>query len=55
MTAETVPEEQSAADGKPDVVPRVAACETKPGTFVFLEHGNTDGWIASDEIVTLHR
>jgi hypothetical protein len=28
--------------------PEIAICESRPGTAVFLESGNTDGWIASD-------
>lgn len=31
----------------------VAACETRPGKYVFIERGNCDGWIASDEIVEI--
>ena len=32
-------------------VPEVSVCESCPGTSVFLEAGNTDGWIASDTTV----
>ncbi|GAB3702422.1 hypothetical protein [Halorubrum pallidum] len=28
--------------------PEISLCESGPGTSVFLESGNTDGWIASD-------
>lgn len=28
--------------------PEVSICESGPGTSVFIESGNTDGWIASD-------
>jgi hypothetical protein len=33
---------------KPRQSPEIAVCETRPGKLVFLESGNTDGWIASD-------
>jgi hypothetical protein len=32
----------------PPDTPTVSICETCPGRTVFLEAGNTDGWIASD-------
>ena len=32
----------------PPELPTVSVCETSPGRTVFLESGNTDGWIASD-------
>ncbi|WP_169719003.1 hypothetical protein [Haloplanus natans] len=37
-------------DGEPSPpeTPAVSVCETCPGRTVFLEAGNTDGWIASD-------
>jgi hypothetical protein len=37
-------------DGEPQSpeTPRVSVCESCPGRTVFLESGNTDGWIASD-------
>lgn len=28
--------------------PMVSLCETSPGKSVFIESGNTDGWIAID-------
>ena len=41
----------------PDQLPApqtdVTACESRPGRFVFLEDGNTDGWIATDLVVDL--
>lgn len=33
--------------------PAVSVCETTPGTVVFLESGNTDGWIATDSPIDL--
>lgn len=37
-------------DGTPlyPETPTVSVCESSPGRTVFLEAGNTDGWIASD-------
>jgi hypothetical protein len=31
--------------------PRIRACERSPGTTVFLEDGNRDGWISTDHTV----
>lgn len=31
--------------------PQITACERSPGTTVFLEKGNTDGWISTDHTV----
>ncbi|ELZ29667.1 hypothetical protein C475_01921 [Halosimplex carlsbadense 2-9-1] len=43
---------QSRFAAEPDVEsrdrPEISVCEGAPGTAVFLESGNTDGWIASD-------
>jgi hypothetical protein len=35
--------------------PQVSVCQSCPGTAVFIESGNTDGWIASDHTVELSR
>jgi hypothetical protein len=37
-------------EGKPSLpeTPAVSVCESSPGRTVFMESGNTDGWIASD-------
>lgn len=37
-------------DGEPSSpeTPAVSVCESRPGRTVFIESGNTDGWIASD-------
>lgn len=35
--------------------PDINLCETCPERFVFLEDGNTDGWIATDVVVPLQR
>lgn len=43
---------QSDADGDGEPAfpetPAVSVCESCPGRTVFIESGNTDGWIASD-------
>ncbi len=43
---------QSHVAATPDVEsrerPEISVCEGGPGTSVFIESGNTDGWIASD-------
>ena len=36
------------SEPSPPETPTVSVCETCPGRTVFLESGNTDGWIASD-------
>jgi len=43
-------ESESAAAG-----PEITVCESGPETAVFLETGNTDGWIASDVTVDVRR
>ncbi|GAA0231785.1 hypothetical protein ACFFQF_25935 [Haladaptatus pallidirubidus] len=35
--------------------PEIAACNSCPEKVVFLESGNTDGWISSDLTVDLIR
>jgi len=35
--------------------PTVAACQSSPGRTVFVEDGNSDGWIASDLTVEPRR
>jgi len=35
--------------------PEISACESRPGRAVFLESGNTDGWIATDTTVEASR
>ncbi|WP_231186609.1 hypothetical protein [Haladaptatus sp. DYF46] len=35
--------------------PGINLCETRPERFVFLEDGNTDGWISTDLVVSLRR
>lgn len=35
--------------------PEITACESRPGRSIFIESGNTDGWIASDFTVDVTR
>lgn len=35
--------------------PEVSVCESRPGTAVFIESENTDGWIAIDGPVEVTR
>jgi hypothetical protein len=44
MTAEGHTRTEPDADERP----KVSVRESAPGTAVFVESGNTDGWIASD-------
>jgi hypothetical protein len=46
---------ESTSDPEPSAGPEIACCETSPGKSVFLESGNTDGWIASDTTVEVFR
>ena len=34
-------------------LPEVSVCRSCPGKFVFIESGNSDGWIATDSAVEL--
>ena len=42
-------------DSSPEDAPDVLVCETCPGRSVFVETGNTHGWIATDLTLELHR
>lgn len=48
---------QSKRDTPPDQPPtpqtEVTTYESRPGRLVFLEDGNTEGWIATDLVVDL--
>ncbi|MFB6122267.1 MAG: hypothetical protein ABEJ78_02260 [Haloferacaceae archaeon] len=44
-----------ASSPEPHGRPEISTCESCPGTSVFLEAGNTDGWIASDLTVDVVR
>jgi hypothetical protein len=44
-------EHDTTSDQPSAVQTEVTALETRPGRVVFLEDGNTDGWIAADNAV----
>ena len=50
---------QSHPDNESEAVapasPEISACESSPGKTVFLESGNTDGWLSSDVTVEVRR
>ncbi|OYR59304.1 hypothetical protein [Halorubrum halodurans] len=50
-------EPRSGADHEPepDGTPDLNVCEGRPGRSVFIESGNTDGWIAVDDPVDVVR
>ncbi|MBB6647244.1 hypothetical protein [Halobellus ruber] len=43
------------ATSSPERRPAVHVCETCPGRAVFVESGNSDGWIATDLTVDPHQ
>lgn len=51
------PRSESTATDDPKREPRVdvSVCESCPGTAVFIESENTEGWIASDATVAVTR
>lgn len=55
MAAATQSRIDDTSDEVSDERPDIAVCESMPGRSVFLESGNTDGWIASDAIVAVQR
>lgn len=48
----TVTENEGTTD---ESLPPVRVCRSCPEKFVFIESGNTDGWIATDSAVELSR
>lgn len=48
MAAGTQSHSERTSDPEPREGPEISVCESSPGKSVFLESGNTDGWIASD-------
>ena len=42
-------------DEPPTPETEITTCESRPGKVVFLESGNTDGWIATDHVVDSER
>jgi hypothetical protein len=55
MAAGTQSHTEPTSAHEPSAGPEIACCETSPGKSVFLESGNTDGWIASDTTVDVSR
>ena len=48
MPTGTRPRTDDEGEPSPSDTPTVSVCESCPGRTVFLESGNTDGWIESD-------
>ncbi len=48
MAAGTHSYSKAEPEQEPSYTPEISVCESCPGTSVFLESGNTEGWIASD-------
>jgi hypothetical protein len=55
MAAGTQSYPEPTPDSEPRRGPEISVCESCPGKSVFLESGNTDGWIASDLTVDVTR
>jgi hypothetical protein len=55
MPLRTESQPEQAADAEPGDRPQITVCESRPEKAVFLEAGNTDGWIASDFTVDISR
>jgi hypothetical protein len=55
MAAGTHPEAESRTEPEAYDGPEISICECGPGRTVFIESGNTDGWIASDLTVDVTR
>jgi hypothetical protein len=55
MAAGTQSHPDPESDSEPYQGPEISRCESRPGKSVFLESGNTDGWIASDTTVEVPR
>lgn len=54
MAARAKSHSESEAERGSDL-PEIVVCESCPGRSVFLEAGNTDGWISSDLAVDVTR
>lgn len=50
MAAQSRSESDAMRNQDVDAISAVSVCETCPGRLVFLETGNTDGWIATDTV-----
>lgn len=55
MAASTRRRTERTAGSSSDRCPDITRCESCPEKSVFIEAGNTDGWIASDLIVDVRR
>jgi len=55
MAAGTQTRPESTLESDAHQEPEISICESCPGKSVFLESGNTDGWIASDLTVEVLR
>lgn len=42
-------------ESPPENAPEVSVCESSPGKMVFIESGNSDGWISTADTVELTR
>ena len=55
MAASTRSQAERMTGSTPDRRPEISHCESCPEKSVFIESGNTDGWIASDLTVEVRR
>ncbi|WP_167599499.1 hypothetical protein [Halorussus marinus] len=55
MAAGTQSRRDADSGPTPDEGPEISVCESCPGTTVFLESGNTDGWISTDTTAAVTR
>jgi hypothetical protein len=55
MPAETRSRSGPPSEPESDQCPDITVCESCPGTSIFIEAENTDGWIASDLTVDVPR
>ena len=55
MSANTRSRTDTEVDSDASERPAISVCESRPGRTVFLESGNTDGWISSDSTVDVVR
>ncbi|WP_162989765.1 hypothetical protein [Natronorubrum halophilum] len=55
MTVSTRSHAETGFEREPSHAPEIAVCESRPERSIFLESGNTDGWIASDVTIAIVR
>ncbi|WP_165351463.1 hypothetical protein [Halogeometricum borinquense] len=55
MAAGTQSYSEEISDPEHPSTPEISVCESCPGKSVFIEDGNTDGWISSDMTVDVTR